>query len=269
MCPKIYETELFTFPLRLREESGVGGHCRSISINWLKHHQLSSSPSKHWFTTKYTPVFDFCHMKMQMTTWHFMQSKFAWNLEKQLKNPYRWWRQCIRKLLCHQPQFLSGTTHSSIEWELVKINNTHGNLQCQELIKILPSSRLLWIRPMFKYQANRRWVENTKNYFIQSLLKLSTWEVCGHSNIAKTWTIYHNNALSHILAVREFLAQKHISTLPHPSYSPELALWDFCVPQNQNSSEIWKDTILILLKMFSRLPWGFEQSLMGRFPALL
>ena len=46
--------------------------------------------------------------------------------------------------------------------------------------------------------------------------------------IAHTWFLHHDNAPSHTsFAVREFLAQNNITTLPHPPYSPNLALCDF------------------------------------------
>jgi len=46
--------------------------------------------------------------------------------------------------------------------------------------------------------------------------------------IANMWLFNHDNAPSHTsFAVREFLAQHNIITLPHPPYSPDLALCDF------------------------------------------
>jgi len=45
---------------------------------------------------------------------------------------------------------------------------------------------------------------------------------------ANTWFLHHDNAPSHTsFAVREFLAQHNIPTLPHPPYSPDLASCDF------------------------------------------
>jgi hypothetical protein len=41
---------------------------------------------------------------------------------------------------------------------------------------------------------------------------------------ANTWFLHHGNAPRHTsIAVREFLAQNNITTLPQPLYSPELA----------------------------------------------
>jgi hypothetical protein len=46
--------------------------------------------------------------------------------------------------------------------------------------------------------------------------------------IAHTWFLHHENAPSHTsFAVREFLAQHNITTLPHLQYSPDLAPCDF------------------------------------------
>jgi len=46
--------------------------------------------------------------------------------------------------------------------------------------------------------------------------------------IANTWFLHHDNAPRHTsFAVREFLAQHNITTLPHPPYSPDLAPCDF------------------------------------------
>lgn len=48
--------------------------------------------------------------------------------------------------------------------------------------------------------------------------------------IGSTWILHHDNAPSHsALAVREFLAEKHITVLPHPPYSPDLAPCDFFI----------------------------------------
>jgi len=46
--------------------------------------------------------------------------------------------------------------------------------------------------------------------------------------IANTWFLHHNNAPSHTsFAVREFLVQHNITTLPHPPYNLDLAPCDF------------------------------------------
>ena len=42
--------------------------------------------------------------------------------------------------------------------------------------------------------------------------------------IANTWVLHYDNALSHAsLLVREFLAKQTVVTLPQPPYSPDLA----------------------------------------------
>jgi transposase len=46
--------------------------------------------------------------------------------------------------------------------------------------------------------------------------------------IADDWVLHHENAPAHTgLSIREFLAKKNIPVLPHPPYSPDLALCDF------------------------------------------
>lgn len=43
-----------------------------------------------------------------------------------------------------------------------------------------------------------------------------------------TWFLHHDNAPAHsALSIREFLAEKKISVVPHPSYSSDLAPCDF------------------------------------------
>ena len=47
-------------------------------------------------------------------------------------------------------------------------------------------------------------------------------------DIADDWVLQHDNAPAHTaLSIREFLAKKNISVLPHPPYSPDLAPCDF------------------------------------------
>jgi histone-lysine N-methyltransferase SETMAR len=42
--------------------------------------------------------------------------------------------------------------------------------------------------------------------------------------IANTWVLHHDNALSHAsLLVRQFLAKQTMAVLPQPPYSPDLA----------------------------------------------
>jgi len=48
------------------------------------------------------------------------------------------------------------------------------------------------------------------------------------TDIAHDWVLHHDNAPAHTaLSVREFPAKKNIPVLPHPPYSPDLALCDF------------------------------------------
>ena len=47
-------------------------------------------------------------------------------------------------------------------------------------------------------------------------------------DIADDWVLHHDNAPAHTaLSIGEFLAKKNIPVLPHPPYSPDLALCDF------------------------------------------
>jgi len=47
-------------------------------------------------------------------------------------------------------------------------------------------------------------------------------------DIADDWVLHHDNAPAHTaLSIREFLVKKNIPVLPHPLYSPDLALCDF------------------------------------------
>jgi transposase len=46
-------------------------------------------------------------------------------------------------------------------------------------------------------------------------------------DIADDWVLQHDNAAAHTaLSIREFLAKKNMPVLPHPPYSPHLALCD-------------------------------------------
>jgi len=50
------------------------------------------------------------------------------------------------------------------------------------------------------------------------------------TDIADDWVLHHDNALAHTaLSIQEFLVEKNIPVLPHPPYSPDLALCDFCL----------------------------------------
>ena len=47
-------------------------------------------------------------------------------------------------------------------------------------------------------------------------------------DIADNWVLHHNNVPAHTaLSIREFLVKKNIPVLPHPLYSPDLALCNF------------------------------------------
>ena len=48
------------------------------------------------------------------------------------------------------------------------------------------------------------------------------------TDIADEWVLHHDKAPAHTaLSIREFLAKKNISSLPHPPYSPDPAPCDF------------------------------------------
>ena len=47
-------------------------------------------------------------------------------------------------------------------------------------------------------------------------------------DVADNWVLHHDNVPAQTaLSIREFLAKKNISILPHPPYSPDLAPCDF------------------------------------------
>ena len=49
-------------------------------------------------------------------------------------------------------------------------------------------------------------------------------------DIADDWVLHHDNAPAcTALSIRELLAKKNIPVLPHPPYSPDLGLCDFCL----------------------------------------
>jgi len=44
----------------------------------------------------------------------------------------------------------------------------------------------------------------------------------------QTWMLHHDNVLAHaLLLIRSYLAKHQTSTVPHPPYSPDLAIADF------------------------------------------
>jgi len=67
-----------------------------------------------------------------------------------------------------------------------------------------------------------------QTFYLQVLGRLRNRVVRVRREIANTWFLHHDNALSHTsIAVREFLAHHYIATLPHPPYSPDLCPCDF------------------------------------------
>ena len=67
-----------------------------------------------------------------------------------------------------------------------------------------------------------------QTFYLQVLGRLRNGIVPVRRETANMWFLHHGNAPSHTsIAVREFLAQNNITTLPHPPYSPDLAPCDF------------------------------------------
>jgi transposase len=67
-----------------------------------------------------------------------------------------------------------------------------------------------------------------QTFYLQVLERLRNRVVRVCREIANTWFLHHDNAPSHTsIAVWEFLAQHNITTLPHPTNSPDLALCNF------------------------------------------
>ena len=63
-----------------------------------------------------------------------------------------------------------------------------------------------------------------QTFYLQVLERFRNRVRCVRGEIADKWFLHHDNAPSHTsFAVREFLAQTKITTLPHPPYSPDLA----------------------------------------------
>jgi len=62
------------------------------------------------------------------------------------------------------------------------------------------------------------------------LERLRKWVQQVQTDIADNWVLHHNNAPAHTaLSIREILAKENIPVLPHPPYSPDLALCNFYV----------------------------------------
>ena len=67
-----------------------------------------------------------------------------------------------------------------------------------------------------------------QTFYLQVLECLQNRVMRIHHEIANMWFLHHDNVPSHTsFAMREFLAQLNITTLPHPPYSPDLAPCDF------------------------------------------
>jgi len=67
-----------------------------------------------------------------------------------------------------------------------------------------------------------------QTFYLQALERLRNRVVRVLRGIVNTRFLHHDNAPSHkSFAVREFLAQHNITTLPHPPNSPDLAPCDF------------------------------------------
>ena len=74
-----------------------------------------------------------------------------------------------------------------------------------------------------------------QTFYLQVLGRLRNRVVCVHHEIANTWFLQHDNAPSHTsFAVREFLAQHNITTLPHPPYSRLGSVRFLFIPPAQN-----------------------------------
>jgi len=67
-----------------------------------------------------------------------------------------------------------------------------------------------------------------QTFYLQVIERLRNRVRRVRGEIADKWFLHHDNVPSHTsFAVREFLAQNNITTLPRPSYSPDLAPCDF------------------------------------------
>jgi hypothetical protein len=67
-----------------------------------------------------------------------------------------------------------------------------------------------------------------QTFYIQVLERLRNRVRRVRGEISDKWFLYHDNAPSHTsFAVRKFLAQNKITTIPHPPYSLDVALCDF------------------------------------------
>ena len=94
-----------------------------------------------------------------------------------------------------------------------------------------------------------------QTFYLQVLRRLRNRVVRVRREIANTWFLHHDNVPSHTsIAVREFLPQNNITTLPHPPYSPDLVSCNFFLfPKLKPTS---KDIILGQLKTSRQLQRG-------------
>ena len=108
-----------------------------------------------------------------------------------------------------------------------------------------------------------------QTFYLQVLECLRNRAVRVCREIANVWFLQHNNAPSHTsFAVREFLAQHNITTLPHPPYSPDLALCNFFfIPQAQNPPQ--RTSFWDSWNHPGSCDEGFEQHIRWRLSALL
>jgi len=79
------------------------------------------------------------------------------------------------------------------------------------------------------------WVPSSQTvnhkYYIEVLTKLRECVRSKRPELWRNgWILHQDNAPAHnALSVKQFLANKNITVLEHPPYSPDLALCDFCL----------------------------------------
>jgi hypothetical protein len=142
-------------------------------------------------------------------------------------------------LFCFQPKFSGGTRLSRTEERALSTNSAQGATQTSRIEKnvarvkaVLDKNRRLSVRLMSEEVGLPK---TDVHRIITKDLRMK--------KIAHAWFLHHDNAPSHTLfAVREFLALRNITTLPHPPYNPDLAPCDFFYyPSSKPTS---KDIIL-------------------------
>jgi hypothetical protein len=86
--------------------------------------------------------------------------------------------------------------------------------------------------PMKMLKKCRIWSIQTINqaYYVETLKWLHETVHRKRPELwSNDWIFYHDNAPGHkVLSVKQFLAQKSITEMDHPFYSPDLAPNDFC-----------------------------------------